>query len=107
MVDVLEDFERTTAGSKWNHLHPLDIILQTTLAVQSTEVLVNTAPCFLRQCKWTSIIIDDPKRLFNSGLSDHGMVQAKASFSAPTKPGEGIPPTFGDGGLTELYPIHM
>ena len=47
--------------------------------------LINTAPYFLRQCRWTSTILDDPKKLHISGLSDHGMVQAKAMFTAPMK----------------------
>ena len=56
------------------------------------RILMNTAPHFLKQCRWTSTILDDPKKLHISGLSDHGMVQAKAMFTAPTKAGTGIPP---------------
>ena len=56
---------------------------------------VNTAPCFLKQCKWAASILDDPKKLYTSGISDHGMVQAKACFSSATAPGEGvIPPPY-------------
>ena len=36
--------------------------------------------------------MDDPKKLYTSGISDHGMVQAKARFSAAKAPGEGIIP---------------
>ena len=56
------------------------------------RILINTAPCFVRQSQWASVILDDPKRFFSSGLSDHGMVQCKATFTTLQKPGEGIPP---------------
>ena len=59
------------------------------------RIFVNTAPCFLKQCKWAASILDDPKKLYTSGISDHGMVQAKACFSSATAPGEGvIPPPY-------------
>ena len=52
----------------------------------------NAAPCFIKQCKWASHILHDPKKLYTSGISDHGIVQAKACFSSASAPGEGVIP---------------
>ena len=91
LEDDWENFSRTVVGSSLNHLHQLDNTLHNTGSTID-RILVNTAPCFLRQCKWTSIIVDDPKKLYTSGISNHGMVQAKACFSAASASGEGIIP---------------
>ena len=56
------------------------------------RIYINTAPCFLKLCKWSSSILQDPKKLFTSGISDHAFVQARAVFLAPPVPGEGIIP---------------
>ena len=56
------------------------------------RIFVNTAPCFLKLCKWSSSILQDPKKMFTSGISDHGIVQARACFSSAPAPGEGIIP---------------
>ena len=53
---------------------------------------VNTAPCFLKLCKWSSSILQDPKKMYTSGISDHGIVQARACFSSAPPRGEGIIP---------------
>ncbi len=73
-----------SAPTRYNTLHNTGSTID--------RIVVNTAPSFLRQCKWTSIIVDDPKKPYTSGISDHGMVQAQACFSAAKAPGEGISP---------------
>jgi len=83
---------------RWVEVEPLAPPQFNTLNNTGTtidRIFVNTAPCFLKQCKWAASILDNPKKLYTSGISDHGMVQAKACFFSATAPGEGvIPPPY-------------
>ena len=74
---------------RWVEVEPLAPTRFNTLNNTGTtidRIFVNTAPCFIKQCKWASHILHDPKKLYTSGISDHGIVQAKACFSFATAP---------------------
>ena len=72
------------APTRYNHLNNTGSTID--------RIFINTAPCFLKLCRWSSSILQDPKKLYTNGISDHGFVQARAVFLAPPVPGEGVIP---------------